>query len=95
MIVDTVGSDGSNIPTRASGERFAEKRGMLVSIAEESLMPFWAEVLIRQREGSDQTIFWCLFGVYYWRAPERLKRIKSMSETIRKLQSDSRLEGTA
>ena len=50
MIVDTVGSDGSNIPTRASGERFAEKRGMLVSITEESLMPFWAEVLIRHRE---------------------------------------------
>jgi hypothetical protein len=24
---------------------------------------------------------WCLFGVYYWRAPERLKRIRGMSET--------------
>jgi hypothetical protein len=36
-------------------------------------------------EGNDQTNFWCLFGVYYWSAPERLKRIKSTNEKIRKL----------
>jgi len=28
---------------------------------------------------------WCLFGVYYRSAPERLKRIKSTSENNRKL----------
>ena len=31
------------------------------------------------RSGSKS--FWCLFGVYYWRGPERLKRIK---ETLKK-----------
>ena len=58
-----------------------------------SLMPFWAEVLIRHQE-MIKDVFGVCFGVYYWRAPERLKRIKSMTETIRKLQRDKRLRGT-
>ena len=33
---------------------------------------------------NDQRYFWCLFGVYYWRAPERLKRIR---ETLEKFLS--------
>lgn len=38
--------------------------------------------------------FWCLFGVYYWRAPERLWRIRGTKEKLHKPSPLNQLQAT-
>ena len=46
------------------------------------------------RDQHDQRIFWCLFGVYYWRAPERGEGIRETKEKFIKFKSNSYLRAS-
>ena len=57
--------------------------------------PRWVGVqTFGSRAQRDQRHFWCLFGVYYWRAPERGEGIRETKEKFIKFKSNSYLRAS-
>ena len=60
--------------TLGSEDVYLDKEFMRSAVCQ--LMPLCPEVIVCHAEKGSR-VFWCLFGVYYWWAPERLKRNRS------------------